>query len=116
MGDSWVEYWTRPEKMKSDVTFEKDVARYNINAINVGVGGTAYSDWVKWTNDLVVPYHPSKIFISLGDNDLFYGQTVNEVYGNFVRLVTDIQNALKGVKIYVSSNCHTPRYQHNLEK
>ena len=112
-GDSWVEQW-RDLKRFDYARFYKDTA--DINALNVGIGGTKYSDWANWLDDLVIPFAPKKIFINLGFNDLHHGQKVNEVYDNFKTVVEGIKKALPEVKIYINSVTHCSVFDDFFEK
>lgn len=106
IGDSWLEYWTREEKIECSQTFFDDVKKYGINAINVGVGGTTYADWENWTEELVLPYKAKKIFICLGSNEMEREQTPQQGFEHFLNLINRLKES--GAKIYVTQICHTP--------
>ena len=107
-GDSWIEYWTSEDLIEGKPAFYEEVSSYGINALNVGIGGTTFADWEYFIQDLIVPYNPKKIFISLGGNDLTQGQTVDEVLTHFQNFASKVHTVLPNVKIYVSALCHTP--------
>lgn len=46
-----------------------------LKTINMGIGGSATKDWLKWYKKLIVPYHPKAIVLYVGAND-FSGKTV----------------------------------------
>jgi lysophospholipase L1-like esterase len=56
----------------SSVRFWKDVQGYfpEQNILNRGFGGSTMADLLYYTDKLIVPYRPKKIFIYEGDNDL----------------------------------------------
>ena len=101
LGDSWVEMWKDPNRYGVDV-FERDTA--GLDALNVGIGGTKYSDWLAWIDELVLPHSPKYIFINLGFNDIHAGQTVKYVYDCMVKFVTNIKKAIPDVKFYFTAN------------
>ena len=101
MGDSWIDFW-RDEQCFSRYGF----IGKGYDFVNVGIGGTTYKDWTKWIDKLVVCHNPDKILINLGFNDLHHGQTVNQVYNYFLKVVTEIHKALPNAKIFVTSLTH----------
>lgn len=101
LGDSWVEMWEDEPRYGVDV-FGRDTA--DLDAINVGIGGTKYSDWLDWIDELILPHNPKYIFINLGFNDIHTGQSVDFVYDNMVKLVTEVKKALPEVKFYFTAN------------
>lgn len=68
--------------------FEEDFG--DVNAVNLGFGGSQMSDVLYFFDELVMPYHPQHIFVYEGDNDLTAGLSVKEFMEDvhaFVRLV-----------------------------
>ena len=58
--------------------------------LNRGFGGSHMSDLLHYFDRMVVPYHPQRIVVYEGDNDLAGGKTPEAVlkdYGEFVRRV-----------------------------
>lgn len=110
LGDSWVENWTVPEWIKGDFAFYDEIKARNMDAINVGIGGSKYSDWEPWVYDLVIDHNPKKIFMNLGFNDLHHGQSVEEVYQHFKNVVEPIKKALPDTRIYIASTCQCPAF------
>lgn len=105
MGDSWIDFW-RDENCFSRHGFVGE----GYDVVNVGIGGTAYSDWTKWIDRLVVRYNPDKILINLGFNDLHHGQTADEVYSNFLNVISQINEKLPNSKIFITSITHCSVY------
>ena len=103
MGDSWVELWQDKNRFPY-CTYYNDTD--GLDAVNVGVGGSTYSDWLDWLDELVFCHNPKKIFINLGFNDLHHGEPLLTVYDNFVKVVTTLKKELPSVKIYISSVTH----------
>src|SRR5260221_14787416 len=50
----------------------KDVSNYfpGYVIINRGFGGSTLTDVIRYTNYIIVPYHPKQVIIYCGDNDL----------------------------------------------
>ncbi len=74
------------------------------NIIRRGVGGCELSQLVKYyTPYILFPYHPSKIFIYAGENDMAAGESADSVFSNVKTLVTMINASLPNAKIYFLS-------------
>ena len=64
------------------------------NILNRGFGGSEMSDLIKYVDKLVVPYHPKKIFIYEGDNDIGYGKNPDDVLKQANQLLLLIREKL----------------------
>lgn len=53
--------------------------------------------------DLVLPYHPKKIFFECGANDLSHGWTVERVFQGITRVLATIRERSPKTKLYVQS-------------
>jgi len=75
------------------------------NVIKRGVGGCELSQLVKYyTQYILFPYHPAKIFIYAGENDIATGgEKADSVFTNFKALWTMINTTLPDAKIYYLS-------------
>jgi GDSL-like lipase/acylhydrolase family protein len=72
--------------------------------IRRGVGGCELSQLVKYyTPYILFPYHPRKIFIYAGENDIAAGETADSVFTNFKTLWVMIRKQLPNAKIYFLS-------------
>lgn len=77
--------------------------------ITRGVGGCELSQLVKYyTPYILFPYHPRKIFIYAGENDIAAGETADSVYSNFKVLWAMIRKELPDAKIYFLSAKDSP--------
>jgi hypothetical protein len=77
--------------------------------IRRGVGGCELSQLVKYyTPYILFPYHPRKIFIYAGENDIAAGETADSVYANFKTLWVMIRKELPDAKIYFMSAKDAP--------
>jgi lysophospholipase L1-like esterase len=84
-----------------------DVAHYfpEDSIINRGFGGSTLPDVIRYTPDIIIPYHPRQVLIYCGDNDLASSDlvTADTVFARFVTLFELIRAGLPGVPIaYVS--------------
>ena len=77
--------------------------------IKRGVGGSELSQWVAYyTPYLVFPYHPHKIFIYAGENDIAAGRSAKSVADDFARLWGMIRQQLPDAAIYWLSIKQSP--------
>lgn len=69
-----------------------------------GVGGCELSNIVNfYTPYILFPYHPRKIFIYAGENDIAYGHSADSVLVNFRKLYRMIRKKLPKAQIYYLS-------------
>lgn len=74
------------------------------NIIKRGVGGCELSQLVKYyTPYILFPYHPAKIFIYAGENDIAAGEKADSVLTNMKALWTMLNSQLPDAKIYFLS-------------
>ena len=72
--------------------------------IKRGVGGCELSNIVNfYTPYILFPYHPRKIFIYAGENDIAYGHSADSVLVNLKKLYQMIREKLPEAKIYYLS-------------
>jgi lysophospholipase L1-like esterase len=71
------------------------------NIINTGFGGSQMSDLYYYTDDLILKFKPTKIFIYEADNDLGNGKTSNEILQDAAKVLKLIRCELsKKVKVF----------------
>lgn len=73
--------------------------------INRGFGGSVLTDVIRYTNDIIIPYHPKQVLIYCGDNDLASSDTITPqiVSNRFKQLFYIIRKKLPRTTIsYVS--------------
>jgi hypothetical protein len=93
IGSSSIRKWDDLEKRFADK-----------NIIRRGVGGCELSQLVKYyTPYILFPYHPAKIFIYAGENDIAAGEKADSVLTNMKALWTMINSQLQDAKIYFLS-------------
>ena len=89
IGDSYIDkaFWNR----EFELNYDQLVARYEIEAVNLGVGGTKIEYWEAQLEALSLTYAPANIVIHIGVNDINDGRqdadaTVQELqalYNNY---------------------------------
>jgi lysophospholipase L1-like esterase len=67
--------------------------------INRGFGGSLMADVVRYTKRIVIPYHPRKIVVYAGDNDLNAGKTPEQVFSDFKAFVDEVRPELPNTEI-----------------
>jgi lysophospholipase L1-like esterase len=93
VGSSSIRLWVDVEE-----TFPKQ------NILNRGFGGSEMSDLIYYFNKLILPYHPKKIFIYEGDNDINSGKSPDQVMKDFEKLLKLIrENVSITVPVYFIS-------------
>jgi hypothetical protein len=93
IGSSSIRKWTDLEKRFP-----------NEPIVRRGVGGCELSQLVKYyTPYILFPYHPRKIFIYAGENDIAANKTADSVFANFKTLWSMIRKKLPDAKIYFMS-------------
>jgi lysophospholipase L1-like esterase len=68
-------------------------------AINRGFGGSQVSDVLRYTDRIVLPYHPKQIVFYAGDNDIASGKSPKEVADDFGKFVARVHEALPATPI-----------------
>ena len=91
----------------SSFTKWTDVSSYfpGYTIINRGFGGSTLPDVIRYTNDIIIPYHPKQVVIYCGDNDLASSDniTADSVFERFKILFEAIRAGLPGENIvYIS--------------
>jgi hypothetical protein len=91
IGASSIRKWTDLEQRFSGVPI-----------IKRGVGGSELWQWEQYyMSYLVFPYHPRKIFLYAGENDMAIGKkTVDETYTSFVKFYEMMRKELPDVEFY----------------
>ncbi len=108
-GDSWFDLWRKHNDEIVGSEFDED--KGDMSAVNVGVGGTRFSDWTdERMNDLVFKFGADKFVINLGFNDLHSGQTMEYVQSECLRVINLIKGYNKDAKVYLCSLTHCNAY------
>ena len=88
-GSSSIRFWENPAKDFNDSTI-----------LNRGFGGSEIIDLVENFDRIILQYHPQKIVIYSGDNDIEAGKSAEVVYGDFCMLFGMIKAKLPNTKVY----------------
>ncbi|MGN0793843.1 MAG: GDSL-type esterase/lipase family protein [Aristaeellaceae bacterium] len=69
---------------------------------NRGVGGFLSHELLKVIDVCAIDLQPSRVFINIGTNDLSWSSIpISEMVDNYDRILTAIENAVPGVRIYL---------------
>lgn len=72
----------------------------NTKILNRGFGGSEIIDLIENFNQIILKYHPKKIVIYSGDNDIQAGKSAEIVFGDFCTLFGMIKATLPQTEIY----------------
>lgn len=67
--------------------------------VNAGFGGSHASDLLAYTNELILKYHPKKVFIYEGDNDISAGKDAKSILRDISEIITKIREQNASVKV-----------------
>ncbi len=86
----------------SSIKFWKDPVKdfKNSQILNRGFGGSQIIDLIENFDQVILKYHPKKIVIYSGDNDVEVGKSAEVVFGDFCTLYGMIKAKLPDTKIY----------------
>ncbi|MES1250358.1 MAG: GDSL-type esterase/lipase family protein [Chitinophaga rupis] len=102
----------------SSFRFWQDVGDYfpGYTIINRGFGGSSLPDLIRYTDDIIFPYHPRQIVIYCGENDLAASGHVtgDTVFERFKTLFELIRSRMPGENILFVSLKPSPSRAHLL--
>lgn len=81
---------------------------HDYNIIRRGFGGAELTDVNHFSSRILFPYHPSKVFLYAGANDISAGKSVDQTYQQFLIFYKDISNKLPKAKVYFLSAKSSP--------
>ena len=86
----------------SSIRMWKDPAKdfNNPKILNRGFGGSQIIDLIENFDQVILKYHPQKIVIYSGDNDIQEGKSAEIVFGDFCVLYGMIKAKLPNAKVY----------------
>jgi lysophospholipase L1-like esterase len=87
-------------------SLERDFA--SIGAINRGFGGSTIPEVTHYMNRIVTPYHPARVVLYAGTNDIADGHSGERVFRDFVGLVDRLEENLPTADIYFVSMSMAP--------
>jgi len=93
--------FTGSSSIRSWKTLKRDFN--NPKILNRGFGGSQIIDLIQNFDRIILQYHPEKIVIYSGDNDVQAGKSAEIVYGDFCTLYGMIKAKLPETEIYYIS-------------
>lgn len=98
----------------SSIRLWKDLNAYfpELSIINTGFGGSQTHELLYYSDELIFRYHPQKIFIYEGDNDLASGKNPKTVLKTMKELVGKIRSSLPESEIVLLSPKPSPARWH----
>ncbi|HEY2582718.1 MAG TPA: GDSL family lipase, partial [Mucilaginibacter sp.] len=75
----------------------------NLKPVNLGFGGSTLAACVWFFERIMTPYHPKRLIIYAGDNDLGDGRHPEEVFIFFQQLVVKAQKQFGDIPCYFVS-------------
>src|SRR4030095_2162401 len=82
-------------------TLETDFT--GVTTIRRGFGGSPIRDCTRYADRIVIPYHPRRVILYAGDNDIAGGRTPEEVFADYKEFVAKVRSGLPHVQIdYIS--------------
>jgi len=86
----------------SSIRMWKDPAKdfNNPKILNRGFGGSQIIDLIENFDQVILKYHPQKIVIYSGDNDIQEGKSAEIVFGDFCTLYGMIKAKLPNARVY----------------
>ena len=110
IGDSYFEFWHYKEFS------EKNFYQVFDNSLNLGLGGSTFSDWFYFVEQLKDLSEPENIIINLGFNDLHSSLSAKTVYRDFLTLVKLCRKYFPNSNYYVLNVVHAPLFESNYEE
>lgn len=106
IGDSYFEFLHN--KNFAGTTFKESFDRTKY--LNIGVGGTKYSDWDELLENIRNFPRFRNIVLNLGFNDLHFSKknTPNKVYNDMVNILNKLNDIFDKPNIYMLNVCHSP--------
>lgn len=79
-GSSSIRFWLNLQELYPE---------YQI--VNTGFGGALTSDLLYYMDELILAYHPKKVFIYAGDNDIYLERETKEIIGDTKKIIDRIK-------------------------
>ncbi|MFO7617197.1 MAG: GDSL-type esterase/lipase family protein [Bacteroidales bacterium] len=87
----------------------------DLNLVNTGFGGSQMSDLLHYADLLIIRYHPSKVVVYEGDNDVEYGKGAAEIIADAEKLLAKIRLELPEVPVYFITAKPSPARWHLMD-
>lgn len=107
IGDSYFEFWHYHQF--TDTLFEEtyDKAHY----LNLGLGGTKFSDWIQYIPKITIANDPKRIIIHLGVNDTHSWSSNHEILDNYKAVIHALKEKYPSSKLYVLTATESPAFE-----
>lgn len=105
IGDSYFELWDSPD-FAGDRLFDREfpLARN----LNLGIGGTCFSSWMRFLPEVTALPQPKRIFLNLGFNDLHRHKNPDRAYGCYLALLGALKQAFPEAEYYLLNVVQCP--------
>ncbi len=107
IGDSYLEFW-QYETYAGEDTFYKVFS--NAHNLNLGLGGTRFVDWKKYVGKMSDMPCPKNVVINLGFNDIHSEKTAEQVYADYVDVVTALKASFPSAKLFLLNVVAAPDF------
>ena len=93
LGDSLTEFYNLSKYYGDD----------KVNFVNSGINGNSTEDILNDMKNRIYRYNPSKVFLLIGTNDIYYGYEDKKILENIDKIVNGINRIRPYAKIYIES-------------
>lgn len=105
IGDSYFELWDSPDYV-GDRLFDREFP--NARNLNLGIGGTCFSSWMRFLPEVTALPQPKRIFLNLGFNDLHRHRNPDRAYGCYLALLEALKKAFPEAMYYLLNVVQCP--------
>ncbi len=104
IGDSYFELWNDPKR--AGRTF------YELfeNSLNLGVGGTCFDSWLRFTDAVTALPQPKRIILNLGFNDLHRHGDPERAFEDYKNLLAILKHAFPEAQYYLLNVVRSPAF------
>lgn len=107
IGDSYFEFWHYHQF--TDQLFEETYPKET--HLNLGLGGTKFSDWIQYVSKIQLDKAPKRVFIHLGVNDTHSCISNQEILSNYKKVVELLKEKYPLAKLYVFTATESPAFE-----
>lgn len=107
IGDSYFDLWDSPEYAGEHLFYENFPVSRNLN---LGIGGTCFSGWMRFLPEVTALPPPKRIFINLGFNGLHRNRDSERNYKNYLAFIETLKAAFPDAEYYLLNVVQSPYY------
>ena len=100
IGDSWFEFYEKGPTEEATGNFILDSQGKDV--LNLGIGGSTYSDWIMYLPEILPHISFEKVFVNLGFNDSHTGLSALQIFMHFKKVIKAVLKYNKKALIYVN--------------